>query len=795
MLQAEGGYVDHPNDPGGATKFGISSRSYPGEDIANMSIDRAKEIFKNDYYNKVQGDVLMQVDPGLAAHVSDMAFNAGPGTAVKLLYDAAGLPRQGKVTPELLGALQGRESLVADYTQARMEYYSGLGNAPTFLKGWTNRVNNLNKALEEKFGQVIQYDSSAAPGKVRNATRVVPNKMTKEDAALVADIAKAGNSTYLRNSENTQKGLEKYQQKATFMEAVGAYYDADQYNYTTQINRMKKGLRSDLAAEAEKALGGKMSGQDFNILIDAIRSTGMDDEKRATIFQTLERNNPDVNLSKFNDDEFMRRFNKKYEEDSRKFEEMNTGDWFQSPDGFMKKMGLMLGGYLPATIANIVQDPAALAVNLVSVAALPASGGVAIAAALGKAALKVGAADYIQNLYANQGLKGSVAEKGQGEMLMRAAGAGLGFAALAGLGHGVNKLWRSSSKKTAAVMDDIANSADMLEKVAAPEAREALRTMSRTSKLYKEQYSKNPFGTSLAAKQKLDLAIASAYKDLLNGNPIRGMVEPPSRLAKTDARPFKIAARTSEFPEVARLHDNAVKSWDNFKKDYVVFQEIGEITESTSSFVPVLNKNEVPFTFPTREAAKEFLTSPNGLKLAQEEKVKIVNNPEADGVFLAKSSAVEPVSSPSSAIKSANPDEIDILPGKALTTEGIEDLNKLYSHPTKSNVKPFQQGEVDRFAKAIEETPAEKPMSYSEYYDEIEAIRKREGAIYSRDAVKMADKEINIEAGLDPDGKVDVGEGKDLVTMTKKELLQELNEEKSLVKEFADCISGGSTNG
>ena len=49
LIGHEGGFVDHPSDPGGATKYGISKRSYPGEDIPGLTLDRAKTIYRRDF--------------------------------------------------------------------------------------------------------------------------------------------------------------------------------------------------------------------------------------------------------------------------------------------------------------------------------------------------------------------------------------------------------------------------------------------------------------------------------------------------------------------------------------------------------------------------------------------------------------------------------------------------------------------------------------------------------------------------------------------------------------------------
>ena len=55
LIGHDGGYVNHPSDPGGETKFGISKRAYPGEDIAGLTLQHAKNIYYRDYWGKRGG--------------------------------------------------------------------------------------------------------------------------------------------------------------------------------------------------------------------------------------------------------------------------------------------------------------------------------------------------------------------------------------------------------------------------------------------------------------------------------------------------------------------------------------------------------------------------------------------------------------------------------------------------------------------------------------------------------------------------------------------------------------------
>jgi lysozyme family protein len=84
-LNFEGGYVDDPDDSGGETNFGISKRSYPDVDIANLTRAEAIKIYRLDYF-VVPG--FAQLPDRIGAKVFDLGVNMGPATATKLLQRA-----------------------------------------------------------------------------------------------------------------------------------------------------------------------------------------------------------------------------------------------------------------------------------------------------------------------------------------------------------------------------------------------------------------------------------------------------------------------------------------------------------------------------------------------------------------------------------------------------------------------------------------------------------------------------------------------------------------------------------
>jgi lysozyme family protein len=146
LIGHEGGYVDHPNDPGGETKYGISKRSYPGEDIKGMTLARAKEIYKRDFWGPAGCDV---VPSSLKFDLFDTAVNSGVRTAVKLLQRATGETDDGILGPRTLAAVQSMdpERLVARFNGHRLDFMNDLPTWPSFGRGWAQRIADNLKAV------------------------------------------------------------------------------------------------------------------------------------------------------------------------------------------------------------------------------------------------------------------------------------------------------------------------------------------------------------------------------------------------------------------------------------------------------------------------------------------------------------------------------------------------------------------------------------------------------------------------------------------------------------------------
>ena len=146
LIGNEGGYVNNPADPGGETKFGISKAAYPGEDIANMTLGRAKWLYQRDYWGPAG---CQMVPDGIKFDLFDMAVNSGVRTAIKTLQKAVGEFEDGVIGQRTIMAISTIEPmrLVARFNGARLLHLTASSTWVDFGKGLVNRVaNNLLRA-------------------------------------------------------------------------------------------------------------------------------------------------------------------------------------------------------------------------------------------------------------------------------------------------------------------------------------------------------------------------------------------------------------------------------------------------------------------------------------------------------------------------------------------------------------------------------------------------------------------------------------------------------------------------
>lgn len=164
VLSHEGGYVWAEHDSGGETNFGITDKldglidrmaDVDGDGdgdvlIFNLSKDQAKQIYKREFWNKMQGDLIN--DQQVANIVFDAFVNSGK-VALKQLQQVIGVDADGSIGPKTLNTLNYASPMLVfnSFKDARIRFYKSLvDRKPTqkkFLKGWLNRINSFKYEL------------------------------------------------------------------------------------------------------------------------------------------------------------------------------------------------------------------------------------------------------------------------------------------------------------------------------------------------------------------------------------------------------------------------------------------------------------------------------------------------------------------------------------------------------------------------------------------------------------------------------------------------------------------------
>ena len=163
ILGLEGGFVHDPDDPGGATKYGITQRTLAKfwgrevsvEDVESIPEDLAKTIYVSIYFRKPRIDELPE---SIWPVMLDMSIHHGAGRAVKILQTiltARGIclgPIDGIIGPGTIGAAKkainvlGAKEIVGDIIDKRVQYFQRICETnPSlckFLKGWTRRAES-----------------------------------------------------------------------------------------------------------------------------------------------------------------------------------------------------------------------------------------------------------------------------------------------------------------------------------------------------------------------------------------------------------------------------------------------------------------------------------------------------------------------------------------------------------------------------------------------------------------------------------------------------------------------------
>jgi lysozyme family protein len=158
-IEHEGGYVNNPNDAGGETKYGISKRSFPEENIPNLTIARAIELYKKHFWAhpRLNLDEIARLSERVAWKIFDISVNAGQARAGILAQRALQwkytMTIDGWIGAESLGAIEryldeyGENALLIAIAREQAGHYVEIVLMNTsqiiFLRGWISRAFDI----------------------------------------------------------------------------------------------------------------------------------------------------------------------------------------------------------------------------------------------------------------------------------------------------------------------------------------------------------------------------------------------------------------------------------------------------------------------------------------------------------------------------------------------------------------------------------------------------------------------------------------------------------------------------
>lgn len=150
VLAHEGGYVDHPKDPGGATNLGVTigtlsdwlGRPATKNEVRALTRATVAPIYRKNYWDRVRGD---ELPAGVDYCVFDFAVNSGAGRAIPSLQRAIGVADDGKIGPITLTAARDKPSAqtIERICADRLAFLRRLSTWADFGKGWSRRVEGV----------------------------------------------------------------------------------------------------------------------------------------------------------------------------------------------------------------------------------------------------------------------------------------------------------------------------------------------------------------------------------------------------------------------------------------------------------------------------------------------------------------------------------------------------------------------------------------------------------------------------------------------------------------------------
>jgi len=160
ILEHEGGFVNHPDDPGGITNHGVTKKVYDAwvdrettpREMRDLTHEDVAPIYKKNYWNRAKCD---QLPSGVDLSVFDWAVNSGVSRSAKALQRIVGVEQDGGIGPMTITAVNDFEpiDIIEKMHYARQSFYEKLSTFETFGNGWTRRNDETKeKALEMMHG-------------------------------------------------------------------------------------------------------------------------------------------------------------------------------------------------------------------------------------------------------------------------------------------------------------------------------------------------------------------------------------------------------------------------------------------------------------------------------------------------------------------------------------------------------------------------------------------------------------------------------------------------------------------
>ena len=237
ILELEGGFADHPSDPGGATNMGITHKTLarwrgiepwwdlPKAEVLSLQRAEAEAIYKALYWERCKADLL---PPGVDLAVFDYAVNSGPDRAIRTLQALVGVVQDGFVGPLTVEAVTKRDprALIEALCDQRLGFLQRLTTWTTFGRGWTSRVATIRAAA---------------------LAAVVPSRNDQSTKGVTDMSILKGNKTYVMGALMLLVGL-----AAMFGIDIPAFGEVSGPQLVMEalaIIFLRRGLKGDLARE------------------------------------------------------------------------------------------------------------------------------------------------------------------------------------------------------------------------------------------------------------------------------------------------------------------------------------------------------------------------------------------------------------------------------------------------------------------------------------------------------------------------------------------------------------------